>query len=354
MKAHPERLWLGLLVACAVVIWLARYVRLPFVLGMAISYVLHPLIDRLERRGVHRQIAAGVIVLTFYGLAIVGVLLFTPLLARQVIDLVTSLPGHVRTTYESLSPLIHRALALSDGENMGDLAGTVAQRIADLLAVVVDGLLGKSLAALDLVLLLAVTPSVAFYLLRDWPKLLAAVDRRLPRQHVETIRTQAHAIDAVLAGFVCGSAVVCTTLALYYAIALTLVGLESGLLIGLVAGMVSFIAYLGTLGSAAIAVTVAVFQFWPDWWRIAAVGAIFAGGEVMNDYVLTPNLVGDKVQLHPLWVLFAVFVGGSLFGFVGVITAIPVSAVIGVVARFAASRYEESALYRGDDAGDGG
>jgi predicted PurR-regulated permease PerM len=144
---------------------------------------------------------------------------------------------------------------------------------------------------------------------------------------------------------------VCATLAVYYAIALTVVGLESGLAIGLSAGAVSFVPYLGTLGGASVAVGMAAFQFWPDWSRVAVVLGIFAVGQLLNDYVLTPNLVGDKVGLHPLWVLFALFAGGALFGFVGVVIAVPVSAVIGVLARFAIARYKESTFYRGTDAG---
>jgi len=198
-----------------------------------------------------------------------------------------------------------------------------------------------------LALLLAITPLVAFYLLRDWPKLVAEIDAWLPRQHADTIRAQARAIDVVLAGFARGTAIVCATLALYYATALTILGVESGLVIGLIAGAVSFVPYLGTLGGAAAAVGVAAYQFWPHWGRIVAVFGVFALGQFLNDYVLTPKLVGDKVGLHPLWVLFALFSGGALLGFAGVVIAVPAAAVIGVLARFAIARYRESPLYGG-------
>jgi predicted PurR-regulated permease PerM len=147
---------------------------------------------------------------------------------------------------------------------------------------------------------------------------------------------------------------VCATLAVYYAIALPVVGLESGLVIGLTAGAVSFVPYLGTLGGAGAAVVVAAFQLWPDWTPAAVVLGVFAVGQLLNDYALTPTLVGDRVRLRPLWVLFAPLAGGVLVGFVGVVIAVPVSAVIGVLARFARSRYKESAFYRGKDAGGSG
>ena len=351
MRTHPEHFWLGLLAALAIALWLVRAIMLPFVLGMAVGYLLDPLVGRLERRGISRAAAAGVMVATTYGVAIFGILLLAPLLARQIINLVTNLPAYAHTAYERLSPLLHRLLATSGGSRVADLATTAAQRATELFGSIASGLVGQGLALINLALLLAITPLVAFYLLRDWPKLLAEVDSWLPHEHANTIRVQARAIDAVLAGFARGTAIVCATLAVYYAIALTAVGLESGLVIGLTAGAVSFVPYLGTLGGASVAVAVAAFQFWPDWRPVAVVLGIFAVGQLLNDYVLTPNLVGDKVRLHPLWVLFALLAGGVLLGFVGVVIAVPVSAAIGVLARFAIARYKESALYRGKDAG---
>jgi predicted PurR-regulated permease PerM len=348
---HPVRIWLGLLAAMGIGLWLVRDILLPFVLGMAVGYLLDPLVGYLERRGISRAAAAGVMVAATYGVAIFGILLLAPLLARQIIDLVTNLPAYARATYDSLSPLLHRLLATSGSVRVADLAATAAQRASELLGPIAGGLIGQGLAVINLALLLAITPLVAFYLLRDWPKLVAEIDGWLPHQHAETIRAQARAIDAVLAGFARGTAIVCATLAVYYAMALTVVGLESGLVIGLAAGAVSFIPYLGTLGGASVAVGIAAFQFWPDWGRVAVVFGVFVVGQLLNDYVLTPNLVGDKVGLHPLWVLFALFAGGALLGFIGVVIAVPVSAVIGVLARFAIARYKESAFYRGSDAG---
>ena len=347
MTTRPERFWLGLLAALAVLLWLLRGILLPFVLGMAIGYLLDPLVDRLQRLGISRAAAAGVMVVSSYGVGIVTTVVVAPLLARQLIDLAGNLPAYTRAGYDALAPLLQRVLATPGAAHVGDLAATAAGRAAEMLGPIASSLIGRSLAVINLALLLAITPLVAFYLLRDWPKLVEEIDGWLPREHAPTIRAQARAIDAVLAGFARGTAIVCATLAVYYAIALTVVGLESGLVIGLVAGAVSFVPYLGTLGGAATAVGVAAFQFWPHWQRVAVVFGIFAVGQLLNDYVLTPNLVGDKVGLHPLWVLFALLAGGTLLGFVGVVIAVPVAAVIGVLARFAITRYKESDFYRG-------
>jgi predicted PurR-regulated permease PerM len=352
MTVRPARFWLGILAAFVLGLWLLRHVLLPFVLGMAVGYLLDPLVERLARRGIPRAAAAGVMVVVSYGTAVLGIFLLGPLLVRQILDLVARLPAYARAAYEGLLPLFQRLEAQPGAARLVDLVAAAAQRVTELLGPIAGDLVGRGLAVLNLVLLLAVTPLVAFYLLRDWPKLVAEIDGWLPREHADTVRTQARAIDAVLAGFARGTTIVCATLAVYYAVALTLVGLESGLVIGLTAGAVSFVPYLGTLGGAATAIGVAAYQFWPDGVRIATVFGIFALGQLLNDYVLTPTLVGDKVGLHPLWVLFAIFAGGALLGLVGVMIAVPASAVVGVLARFALARYKESSLYRGRDAGD--
>jgi len=346
MTAHPARFWLGVLAAFVLALWLLRHILLPFVLGMAIGYLLDPLVDRLSRRGIPRAAAAGVIVVAAYGTSIAAVVLLAPVLARQVVDLVARVPAYARAVYEALSPVLHRLEAGPGSARVAELAAAAAQRATELLGPIAAGLIGRGLAVLNLVMLLAITPLVAFYLLRDWPKLVTEVDGWLPREHADVIRAQARAIDAVLAGFARGTAIVCATLALYYALALTVVGLDSGLVIGLTAGAVSFVPYVGTLGGACVAIGVAAYQYWPEWGRVVLVAGIFALGQALNDYVLTPNLVGEKVGLHPLWILFALFAGGALLGFAGVVIAVPVAAVIGVIARFAIAHYKESPLYR--------
>ena len=228
MTTHPKRFWLGLLAVLVFALWLVRAILLPFVLGMAVGYLLDPLVGHLERRGISRAAAAGIMVATTYGVAIFGILLLAPLLARQTIDLVTNLPAYAHTAYDRLSPLLHRLLATSGTSRVADLAATAGQRATELLGPITSGLIGRGLAVINLALLLAITPLVAFYLLRDWPKLLAEIDSWLPHEHADTIRAQARAIDAVLAGFARGTAIVCATLAVYYAITLTVVGARVG------------------------------------------------------------------------------------------------------------------------------
>jgi predicted PurR-regulated permease PerM len=207
--------------------------------------------------------------------------------------------------------------------------------------------LGRGLALVNVASLLAITPLVSFYLLRDWPRIVGEIDGWLPRAHADTIRQQAQAIDEVLAGFARGSAIVCTLLATFYALALTLTGLDYGLVIGLVAGGLSFVPYLGFLVGLLSSVGMASYQFWPEWPRIAIVLAIFFAGQWGSDYFLTPRLVGKRANLHPLWILFGIFAGGAVFGFVGILLAVPACAAIGVLVRFAIARYKRSQIYLG-------
>jgi predicted PurR-regulated permease PerM len=342
--------WLTVLGALGLALWLLRPVLLPFVLGMAIGYFLDPVVERMAGWGLSRGVAAGVLVLGSYALGALLILLLAPLVVHQVIDFGARLPTYLSAALAFAAPLLRRAAALAGAGETQDPAAALAawvHRMAGPLGTLAGGLLGRGLALINVALLLAVTPLVAFYLLRDWPRIVAEVDGWLPREHAATIREQARAIDRVLAGFARGTAIVCLALGLFYAAALSLAGLDFGLVIGLAAGAISFVPYAGTLAGLVASVGVALYQFWPAWIRVAVVLGIFVAGQILSDYVLTPRLVGDRVGLHPLWVVFAVLAGGALFGFVGMLVAVPACAAIGVLARFAIERYKASVLYRG-------
>ena len=194
------------------------------------------------------------------------------------------------------------------------------------------------------------TPVVTFYLLRDWERLVGALDGALPRDHAATIRKLAHESNAAIAGYVRGQALVCITLGTIYAVGLSLVGLQFGLVIGLIAGAISFIPFVGTFVGAVMALGMALVQFPPDWMGVVKVAVVFVIGQMLEGNVLSPKLVGDRVGLHPVWIMFALLAGGALFGFVGVLIAVPVAAVVGVLVRHLIGRYRDSQYYRGADA----
>jgi predicted PurR-regulated permease PerM len=349
------RFWLiGALVA-GLLVWLLRDMLLPFVAGLAIAYFLNPLTDRVEKLVKSRTLAT-VIIVVVATLVFVGLLLaMVPLVSEQLTTLVRKLPDYTARLYNRVLPIIQMLQERFniDAGNMKDFESVLAARAGDALKVVgtvLGSLLTSGFAILDLLALLFLTPVIAFYLMRDWPRLVASVDRHLPRQHAGTIRRLLRESDAAIAGYVRGQASVCLVLAVYYGVLLAVVGLDFGLIIGIIIGVISFIPYVGSFIGAVLAVGMALAQFPPDWLSVGKVVAVFAVGQFVEGNVLQPKLVGDSIGIHAVWLMFALLAGGSLFGFVGLLLSVPVAAVIGVLVRFALGEYRGSPYYRGTDA----
>ncbi|OIQ94492.1 AI-2 transport protein TqsA [mine drainage metagenome] len=344
------RFWLGGLAAALLLIYLLRGILLPFVAGMAVAYFLDPLVQRLNRWGVSRNWATVFITLAFFAGLVLAFLLIAPLLEEQVISFAQKVPDYAQALIHRGEPLWRTAktyLSPQDIERLrsaaGDYAGTLAGWIAHFLKSILTG----SLVVVNILSLIFVTPVVTFYLLRDWHKVTARVDAWLPRHHAETIRQELREIDQILSGFVRGQALLCLTLGTLYGLGLTAVGLDLGLVVGFGAGLASFIPYLGSTTGFLVGVGLALAQS-PDWSLPLMVAAVFIIGNLLEGNVLSPKLVGEKIGLHPVWVIFALLSGGALFGFLGVLLALPVAAVVGVLTRFSLSRYLKSSLYSGD------
>ena len=344
------KFWLGLLAALVAVLWLFGGILLPFVAGMVLAYFLDPVADWLEERNIPRLVATIMIVGMFVLIFILILVFLAPVLIDQIGSFARELPAYVQNIVKLINNASPEWL-LKEIEDRGiDMQGPVsdlAAKAAGWLATLLQGLLSGGLALVNLIALLVVTPIVAFYMLNDWDRLIAKVDSWVPREHVETVRRLADDADHAIAGFIRGQGTVCITLGIFYAIALTIVGLNFGLLIGLGAGLLSFIPYVGAIIGGLASVGMALVQFWPDWLMVAMVAAIFAAGQFLEGNFLTPKLVGDNVGLHPVWLMFALFAAGYLFGFVGMLLAVPVAAAVGVLIRFALEKYMESPLYQG-------
>lgn len=343
---------IGLLVF-VFLLWLLSPIMLPFVAGLVLAYFLDPVADFLEARGLPRVIASLIILLASVFLIVMLALLVLPLLAEQLGKLIADLPRLAQglsARFNEWAPTwMKRALLQQSSETetiIAQLGGRVTTWATAVLASVWTG----GLALINLASLLVVTPIVAFYMLADWDRMVAKVDSWLPREHVPTIRAIARDIDGTLAGFIRGQGTVCLLLGAFYATALTLAGLSFGLAIGAIAGALTFIPYVGALIGGMLAIGVALVQFWPDYAGIVTVAAIFVAGQFIEGNFLTPKLVGESIGLHPVWVIFALLAFGYLFGFVGLLIAVPVSAAVGVISRFALGRYLESPMYRGEKA----
>jgi predicted PurR-regulated permease PerM len=349
-SAQRVRFWLIGFVIFGLVLYVLRGVLLPFVAGMAIAYFLDPLAGRLQRLGLSRLMATTFITLVFFLVLVVLGVLLVPVIQNQVTRFATHLPDYVNAVVQQAVPLVHdlmKRLNAGTIENLRSSAGTYAGTVVTWALGVVRHLLTGSLAVVNLLSLLFITPVVTFYFLRDWHHLVQRVDSWLPREDAATIREQLGEINRTLAGFVRGQAIVCLALGALYATGLTLVGVDLGLIIGLGAGFLSFIPYLGTMSGLVISVAVAFAQTGSWTLPAMAVGVFVVGSQIEGNF-LTPTLVGDKIGLHPVWIMFALLTGGALFGFLGILLAVPVAAVIGVLARFALRRYLSSSLYSGE------
>lgn len=341
--------WGGVFVAVVLLIWLLHPVLLPFVAGMALAYLLDPLANRIEQLGVNRVAATGVIMVAFIVVLVVLAVLLIPLLAGQAAALIENLPGYAERVMAIITDPSRPWLSKLVGTGFPDLQpSTFVKEAAGASTVFLRSLWSGGQAVMSFLSLFVIAPVVAFYLLVDWSRIVAALDRWLPREHANTIRMLAREIDTAIAGFVRGQTGVCLILGACYATAFVLIGLNFGLLIGIGTGLAAFIPYVGTFCGMLIALIVAVVQFWPEWTPILLVFGAGAICNVLEGYVLSPYLVGPSVGLHPVWMMFALFVFSYLFGFVGMMVAIPVSAAIGVLVRFGLRQYLASRVYAGD------
>jgi predicted PurR-regulated permease PerM len=345
--------WLATLVVVVLALWLLSPILLPFVAGAAIAYLLTPVTDRLERYGVNR-LAAALIIITLVVLAFVYmILLVAPILAGQLTSFIVAIPGYVGKLQSLLTdqsrPWVQKLLGagFNPAASISDL---VTQGVGWLTSFL-QSLWSQGRALVSLFSLVVVTPVVAFYLMYDWHRIIRSVDDAIPLNQRDTVRELAREIDAAIAGFVRGQSAVCIILGSFYAVALTVSGLNFGLLIGLISGLITFIPYVGSMTGLVLALGVAVAQFWPQYASILTVLGIFLVGQFFEGNLLSPKLVGESVGLHPVWVIFALLAFGYLFGFVGLLVAVPMAATIGVLARFALRRYRKSALYTGEGTG---
>ena len=338
----------ALLVGAWVLLQLFASVLLPFVAAAGIAYFLDPPASQLTRLGVPRGAASLLMILTLVAAWLLFALLLYPLILSQIGVLISRLPAYVGSirsfATDVVSHLQERLGPEFVDEKLRDLVAGQAGAMLSVLVTAISRVIGGSFALFNVLTLLLVTPVVAFYLLRDWPRLMARIDGWLPRRYAGALRAQAREVDRILSAWLRGQALCCIVLALFYAIGLSLAGLDLGLIVGLTAGVLSFIPYVGTITGAVTSIGLALAQF-SSWAEVLIVVGVFVAGQVLEGYVIYPRLLGDRVELHAVWVIFALFAGGAALGFLGVLLAVPAAAVIGVVCRFWLRRYVRSPLY---------
>ncbi len=339
--------WIGLGTSALFLLNLLSGILLPFALGAILAFFLSPAVGRLSHWHVPRTFGTLLVLTGFLTLIVLFILLLTPVFQAQVGQLISQIPGYLeraRTEIDQALVLLQDHISPDDMQRLRDAMGA---RIADMVGTmgkIVGSVLTGGIAVANLLSLIFITPVVAFFLLRDWDDLLHTLDSWMPRQHLATIREQAGLIEETLSGFLRGQAAVCGLFGVVYAVGLTIIGLNSGLVIGLLCGILIFIPFLGGLTGGVLAVLLGFAQF-EDWHKPLAILILFVVGQTLEGNLITPKLVGDRVRLHPVWIIFSLLAFGALFGFVGVLVAVPFAAVLGVLIRFALKTYLNSALY---------
>ena len=344
--------WTALALGVVWVVWLLAPILSPFVFAALLGWLGDPMVDRLEARRLQRNTAVVLVfsVMTLV-LAIVAILL-VPLLEQQLVTLVESLPNYRDWFVQTALPWIERRTGLQilswlDPERLFQLIREHWQSAGGVAATVLGYVSRSGFALMGWLANIVLLPVLTFFFLRDWDLLVERVGALVPRDHYDTVRRLARESDEVLGGFLRGQLTVMLILGVMYAIGLWAVGLNLGILIGLIAGLLTFVPYLGPASIVVFGGIAALVQY-GDWQHLAGVAVVFTVGQIIESYWLTPKLVGDKIGLHPMAVIFAVMAGGTLFGFLGMLLALPVAAVVNVLLRYAQARYRESRLYVGD------
>ncbi len=349
MKCRQAWLWVGLGVVLVGALYLLQGILMPFLTGILVAYAMNPAVRQFERWGISRNLGTCFMILSFF--LLIGLLLFIaiPFIQTELLHLASRIPQYGERIMVALNPLLKEAslyIEQRDIERLRELASTYFGDVITWGIKLLAGILTSGLALANLISLIVITPIVAFYFLRDWNKIIKAIDLWLPRPYEPTLRRLFTEMNTTVGGFAKGQALVCLVVGLYYSVALTLANLDFSLVVGMVIGVVAFIPYVGALFGLMLSMGIAFSQF-TDWYSIGIVAGIFVVGQTLEAYLLIPYFVGDRIGLHPVWVLFALLAGGVLYGFVGILFALPVAASLGVIVRYGLELYLKSPYYLG-------
>ena len=341
---------LGLFGVCAAwFLYAIQDILLPFILAFVLAYILHPTVESLCRRRLGRGLATGLVEGGFLLLILAIFLLIVPILQTQVVDFIRRIPQFSAAVWNNLKDLLTSTRDTVSPEQLADLSDAVSGSVMHILTAIgaaLSRVLSNGIAVFNLLALVLITPVVLFYVLRDWKEIQMRISQWVPKSQEKTAASIWKEIDRTLSGFIRGQALVCVILGLFYGIGLSCVGLDFGILVGLLAGLLSFIPYFGFGTGLILSLFLGLMQplSGGQW---GALAAVFIIGQILEGYVLTPKLVGDRVGLSPVWVIFALLAGGSLAGFLGILVAVPTAAVIGVIVRRLIQWYQQTDFYRG-------
>ncbi len=319
----------------ALFIYAIKGILLPFIVAFISAYFLNPAVELLHKKGLSRSVVVISITTLFFLLVISSILLLSPVLYRQMLELLHALPQYIIYVNQKIVPsfnIIIDKLGPDAVENARNSIGNISGYMLKFFSVMVGNIWNSGLALVNILSLLFLTPIVTFYILRDWDIIINKIVKLFPVKHSDVIKAQLKEIDKALSGYIRGQTHVCLIMGIFYSIGLTLTGLEYGLFIGMATGILLFIPYVGMLFGCVVGLAVAFFQF-GDIFHIGIIASVFVIGQVIEGAFITPNLVGNKIGLHPVWIMFSLLAGGALLGLLGVLIAVPCAAIIAVLVR---------------------
>ena len=343
--------WVGFFLAAILLLWVFRPILLPFVVGLALAYILNPVVTWLQKAGLGRSWATALILLLVISVIVGLLFMLVPLVGEQAIELAARLPAYIadlQRLAQDVAPQFASWIGAERVEQIEDSLTDLISRGVEIAGSLTAIVATSGLNVLNTLFVLFIAPVVAFYLLLEWEGMMRRVDDLLPRAHLEEIRGVLHDIDRAMAGVIRGQGGVILVLTIYYSTALTLVGLNFGLAIGIIGGLLSFVPFVGFITGFVLSMAVAMVQFGPSQWvLVLIVLSVYIVGQFLEANILYPKLVGQSINLNPVWLMFALFAFALLFGFVGLLVAVPLSAIAGVLARYALRKYQNSTLYLG-------
>jgi len=326
-------------------LYIIRSVLPPFIIGAAIAYFTHHLVDKMEAKQASRSLASMLIVILLILIVIVLIIFIIPLIYNQFIALAKEFSYYIQSFSEFFSLKVTEFIDFLDINGLEDARVYISQYskgLVNIFTKIINNLIASSMAFFNILSILVITPVTTYYFLHDWHKIINTIEKYIPNSKRKTVRILFKEIDKMLSSYIKGQFNVCMVLGIFYAVLLTIVGLEFGLIIGILAGLLTFIPYLGAFLGAAIGLFTGYFQWGLDFVHLATVLGVFGVGQFLEGSFVTPRLIGQKIGLHPMWIIFALFVGGALMGFAGIILALPMAAIIGVIVRFFLKQYERN------------
>lgn len=342
--------WTFMALLVTLFIWLFKPVLFPFVLGWIVAYLLNPVVNDLERKGMNRLWGTLLVLSSFMVFALALVSIAVPVLYKEMNALAQGFPGYVDKAWNMLAPHIQNIKEQVTDADQGEIKEFIqenGQSAADIGKGLLIGLAAGGAVLNRLISIFVIAPVVAFFALKEWPETARWIEELMPRQYKKTINDLLEQMNKKLSGFIRGQLLVAFILGVSYAIILSILGLKYGLLIGFIAGLLNIIPLLGSTAGLVIGVTVAGFQTGWEWQYMLIIAGIFMAGQLIEGNFLTPKLLGNSVGMHPLWIFFALLAGGAVAGILGMLLAVPVAAVIGVLAAFGIRQYKNSSLYKG-------